>query len=354
MKFIFSALVWRTKKMKYLNCIIFVLLAFPIPVYAQDGNEFNLWLNALREEAVNKGFSEESIRLAFSEIKEPVQRIVDNDRNQAEVVQTYADYITARVSEWKEVNGKERMLDHQALLEEIAIKYGIQPRFIVAIWGMETNFGTYPIKEPVFSALATLAYDKRRAEFYRAQFFAALTMLDSGFPTYEKMKSSWAGAMGQSQFIPESYNSYAVDYDKDGKRDIWDSNADVFASIANYFAAGGWHSDETWGRPVRLPTTDERSLFADQSEGLTPDQSCARYQNMGIWRDLQEWQELGIRKADGSDLPTRSIPAALIAADSGDGEGYIIYRNFCTIMSYNPAFKYALSIGLLSDLIELD
>lgn len=340
--------------MKIVILPVLCLLVLQSLAFGQEETAFDTWLSELREEAIERGFSEESINLAFSEIKEPVQRIVNNDRNQAEVVQTYDDYLSARVSEWKEVNGKQRMLEHQDLLAEVAAEYGVQARFIVAIWGMETNYGTFPIRESVFSALATLAYDRRRADFYRAQFFAALTMLDSGFPPYEKMKSSWAGAMGQSQFIPESYNQYAVDHDGDGKRDIWDTNADVFASIANYFAARGWHDDETWGRPVKLPTVDEDSLKAEQSAGLTPDQSCARIRSMGVWRDLQEWQELGVRKADGTDLPSRSIPAALITADPGDGEGYIVYRNFCTIMSYNPAFKYALSIGLMSDLVALD
>ena len=331
----------------------FSLVVFVLPTFAQEDNAFKLWLSELRKEAVSNGYSDESIRLAFSEISEPIQRIVDNDRNQAEVVQTYEVYLSARVSEWKVTNGNRLMAEHQGLLEEIASYYGVQARFIVSIWGMETNFGTYPITEPVFSALATLAYDKRRADFYRAQFFAALKMLDSGFPPYEKMKSSWAGAMGQSQFIPESYLRLAVDFNGDGKRDIWDTPADVFASIANYFKTYGWNDDETWGRPVKLPTTQEGSLVVEQAEGIAPDQNCLSYQRIGAWKDLQEWQSLGVRKADGSDLPARSIPAALIVADSGDGEGFLVYRNFCSIMRYNPAFKYAISIGLLSDQIDL-
>jgi membrane-bound lytic murein transglycosylase B len=246
------------------------------------------------------------------------------------------------------------MEEHQALLKDVASEYGVQPRFIVSIWGMETNFGTYPITEPLFSSLATLAFDERRADFYRAQFFDALTMLDSGYPPYDKMKSSWAGAMGQSQFIPENYLRYAVDFDGNGKRDIWDTNADVFASIANYFSVYGWNSDETWGHRVTLPTKQEESLIANQSDGIAPDKRCERYRSIGVWRDLQDWQELGVRKADGSDLPSRSIPAALIIADPDDGEGFIVYRNFCTIMRFNPAFKYALSIGLLSDLVDKD
>jgi len=219
---------------------------------------------------------------------------------------------------------------------------------------METNFGTYPIAEPLFNVLATLAYDDRRASLFRAQFFAALTILDSGFPSYEKLTSSLAGAMGQSQFLPENYLRYSVDFDGDGHRDIWDSEADALASVANYFTSFGWSPDETWGRKVRLPPNLDTGDTTDTAAGLTPDARCRPYRSLGVWRDLQDWQSLGVRQEDGSDLPVRSIPAALISANTGDGEGYIVYRNFCTLMRFNPAFKYALSIGLLSDLIAVD
>ncbi len=126
----------------------------------------------------------------------------------------------------------------------------------------------------------------------------------------------------------------------------------MFVSIAKYFKARNWNDDQTWGRKVSLPAGAEEELVGAQSEGLTPDQYCKRYESLGIWRDLQDWQKLGVRRADGSDLPTRSIPAALVLADRGDREGYLVYRNFCSIMSYNPAFKYALSIGLMSDLLN--
>lgn len=334
-----------------LKHLLLFLLICPALSFSQE-SDFDTWLGELRAEAVERGFSEEAIESAFSEISAPVQRIVTNDRNQAEVVQTYADYLAARVSEWKEVNGKSRIEENQALLDEIEQAYGVQARFIVSIWGMETNFGTFPIRESVFSALATLAYDRRRADYFRAEFFSALEILDSGFPSYEQMKSSWAGAMGQSQFMPGNYLRYAVDFDGDGRRDIWNNEADVLASIANYLSSFGWSSDETWGRPVTLPTTEEGEFRDRNSASLEPDQRCRRYRSISLWKDLQEWQELGVRRADGSDLPDRSIPAALITADSGDGEAYLVYRNFCSIMRFNPALKYALSIGLLSDLLE--
>lgn len=340
------------------NAVVTLLSVFVLSVqslsYAQDNAAFDIWLTALRQEAVDTGYSAEAIDLAFSEIKAPVPRIVSNDRNQAEVVQTYNDYLGARVSDWKVRNGKRLMQEHEAVLQEIAEKYKVQARFIVAIWGMETNFGTYPIREPVFASLATLAFDARRAEFYRGQFFDALTILDSGFPAYDKMKSSWAGAMGQSQFMPENYLRFAVDYDGDGKKDIWDTPADVFASIANYLSSFGWSDDQTWGREVKLPSSDENALRENDFNKLAAATNCARYSRMGSWHDLQHWQAMGVRTASGADLPTRNIPAALLTGDSGDTQGFIVYKNFCSIMRYNPAFKYALSIGLLSDLVKPD
>lgn len=337
---------------------LFILSATINMAYAQqekienDNERFSLWLNNLRQEATDQGISEKTLNLAFSEITPPVKRIIKRDRNQAEVVQTYAGYLDKRISEWKTRKGQDLLTKHSVLLNRIADDFGVQPRFIVSIWGMETNYGTFPIKEPIFNVLATLAFDNRRASFFRAQFLAALKILDSGFPTYDKMKSSWAGAMGQVQFIPESYLQLAVDYDNDGKRDIWDTQADVFASVANYFKSRDWQADQTWGRPVLLPEHGETTLVASQSEGLTPDKYCKRFRTLGAWRDLQEWQKLGVRRANGTTLPTRKIPAALIIADKGDRKGYLVYRNFCTIMSFNPAFKYALSIGLLSDTIK--
>lgn len=332
-----------------LSCMSGSILAAQEADKTAPDPEFQAWLDELKSEAKTRGISEQTIRQAFSEITPPVKRIIKSDRNQAEVVQTYKSYLSARLTDWKFTAGRKLMADNAQLLNQVAEHYGVQPRFLVAIWGMETNYGTYPIKEPIFNVLATLAYDKRRGAYFRAQFLTALDMLDSGFPSYEQMKSSWAGAMGQPQFMPESYQQYAVDFDGDGKRDIWNSKADVFASIANYFKVRGWRNDQTWGRPVQLPPGGEQSLPADQATGLTPDADCKRFKTLGVWRDLREWQKLGVRRGDGSDLPNVAIPAALILADKGDDRGYIVYRNFCTIMSFNPAFKYALSIGLLSD-----
>ncbi len=337
---------------------VIAVLISSYPVLAQDeavqpvpDPAFETWLEAVREEARERGISETTIGQALSDVT-PIVRVIQRDRNQPEVKQTYARYLKSRVSEWRKTRGAQALVDNAPTLAAAAEKYGVQERFIAAIWGVETNYGTVPLTYSVFDAVATLAYDKRRGKRFRRELFAALQILDGGMTTFDKLKGSWAGAMGQPQFMPENYLKYAVDMDEDGERDIWENKADVQGSIANYLRSFGWRSDQTWGRKVRLPDGGEQSLVAAQEEGVQPDRQCRSFKSMGAWRDLQDWQGLGVRRLDGTDLPSRSIPASLIIGDEGDGEGYLVYRNFCSIMRYNPSFKYALSVGLLSDAIQ--
>jgi membrane-bound lytic murein transglycosylase B len=165
------------------------------------------------------------------------------------------------------------------------------------------------------------------------------------------MKSSWAGALGVPQFTPTNVLAYAVDFDKDGHIDLWNVGPDVFASIANYLKKYDWRSDQTWGREVALPSGGEQALAAPQGDGLRPESHCRSYESLGAWRLLSDWQERGVRRADGGDLPARDLPAALVVGDTGDDRGWLVYRNFCSIMRYNPAFRYALSIGQLADAV---
>lgn len=313
--------------------------------------EFEAWLEGVREEARERGISEATISQSLSNVK-PIVRVIKRDRSQPEVVQTYDKYLKARVSDWRKTKGAAALVDHDASLAAAAEKFGVQSRFIAAIWGVETNYGTVPLSISVFDSVATLAYDKRRGPRFRRELFAALEIIDKGYTTFDHMKGSWAGAMGQPQFMPENYIKYAVDMDEDGFRDIWENPVDVHGSIANYLRSFGWRDDQTWGRKVKLPAGGEATLVGKQEDGIAPDRWCKAYKSMGVWRDLQDWQALGVRRLDGTDLPSRSIPAALIVGDEGDGEGYLVYRNFCSIMRYNPSFKYALSVGLLSDAIH--
>lgn len=336
--------------------IFAMALAYSSALVAEESapNEdaaFQTWLEAVKVEARERGIKEETLDQALSNIT-PIVRVIKRDRNQPEVKQTYARYLKSRVSQWRKDKGAVMVRENNADLSKAADAYGVQNRFIAAIWGIETNYGTVPLTYSVFDAVATLAYDKRRAKRFRRELFASLEILDQGLTTFDKMKGSWAGAMGQPQFMPENYLKYAVDLDENGQKDIWDSRADVFGSIANYLKSYGWRNDQTWGRKVKLPAGGEITLQANQQDGVSPDRFCKAYKSMGAWRDLQDWQSLGVRRLNGKDLPDVSIPAALIVGDEGDDEGYLVYRNFCSIMRYNPSFKYALAVGLLSDEIK--
>jgi membrane-bound lytic murein transglycosylase B len=318
----------------------------------EEGNDaaFQAWLAEFRERRGGRGISDATLDEVLPQIRQQRQA-VQADRNQAEFVNTYARYLE-RVSPNRITAGKNLMAQHGDMIREVSAHYGVQPRFVVAILGVESNYGTFPITEPLFSVIATLAFDGRRGEMFRNELFSALEIVDRGYATPEMMKSSWAGALGVAQFTPSSFLRLAVDHDGDGKIDLWSMGPDAIASVANYLKSTGWRDDQTWGRVVSLPPGGEQSLPAPQSEGMTPDATCRSYTTTGAWRPLSEWQRLGVRRANGSNLPNRDLQAALLIGDEGDDKGYLVYRNFCSIMRYNPAFRYALSVGLLADAID--
>ena len=326
-------------------------LAAADDVSTDEKANFENWLEDVRIEASSKGISDETIALALSDVK-LLKRVIKKDNNQPEVKQTYAAYLKDRISDWRIEHGRKMIAENSALFAAIAQKFGVQPRFIAAIWGIETNYGTYDLTIPVFDAIATLAYDPRRASRFRREIFAALQIIENGDATPDSMKGSWAGAMGQPQFMPETYLAYAKDYDGDGVRDIWTNKGDVFASVASYLKNYGWNDSQTWGREVQLPKSSETSFSNDRLGGVTPDRACKSYKDLGAWRPLSEWNEKGIRRLNGGDLPVRDLPAALVIGDEGDDKGYLVYRNFCSIMKYNPSFKYALGVSLLAEKIR--
>lgn len=316
----------------------------------QDEQEaFRAWLQEVRGEALERGISAETLDAILPGIEQH-RRTVQADRSQPEFEDTYARYLE-RVSESRIQSGREVMQEHGDMITEVAGDYAVQPRFVIAILGLESNYGSFPVTEPMFDVLATLAYDRRRSDQFRRELMAAFEIVDEGYATPEMMKSSWAGALGVPQFMPSSFLSLAIDHDGDGRINLWSMGPDVVASVANYLRNSGWRDDQTWGREVSLPSGGEQSLPAPQEAGMRPDPTCRRYESMGAWRGLRDWQELGVRRADGSNLPTRNLPAALIIGDEGDDHGYLVYRNFCSLMGYNPSFRYALSVGLLSDAI---
>jgi membrane-bound lytic murein transglycosylase B len=310
---------------------------------------FQAFLEEIRATALESGIRAETVDAILPGIKIHRQAVVA-DRAQAEFVDTYERYLR-RVSPQRIEQGRALMAEHGEMIRTVAAEYGVQPRFIVAIIGLESNYGTYPISEPLFDVLATLAFDGRRGAQFRAQLLAGLEIVDKGLATPEQMKSSWAGALGVPQFTPTNVLEIAVDHDEDGRIDLWNVGPDVIASVARYLQRTGWRADQTWGREVALPPNGEETLAAPMTEGAEPPAVCRSYQSLGAFRGLADWQALGVRSAGGADLPTRDLAAALITGDGGDDRGWLIYRNFCSLMRYNPAFRYALSVGLLADAI---
>lgn len=297
---------------------------------------FATYLAGLSEEAQARGFDKAWLdnTLKNTEYRATVVRA---DKSQPETKITLDDYLRTRVPDWKVSQAVSVLKENHDLLTAIGKKYQVQPRFIVALWGNESNFGKLQGNFDVLSALASLAYEGRRETLFKKQFFAALTIVKEGHISADKLKGSWAGAMGQSQFMPTSFLTYAVDYDGDGKKDIWTSKADVFASIANYLSSEGWDEKRTWGRQV---------TFSGNYQGKHAGLAKADFV------PLADWQQRGVRKYDGTALPQVDTKASLIMPDGPDGRLYLVYNNFHTLMKWNRSTYFGVSVGYLSDRIR--
>lgn len=307
---------------------------------------FAEWLNGVYREGLKRGISKGTLNSALTGLT-PLARVIKHDRNQPEFVQTFDQYIKARVTAWRVRTGRERLARNRALLDAVAKKYGVQPRFIVALWGMETSFGRATGGFSVVRALATLAFDARRADYFRRELFDALEIIDQGHVTAANMKGSWAGAMGQNQFMPSSFLRYAVDYNGDGRRDIWGTTADVFASSANFLHHSGWRDDETWGRRVKLPKG-----FAAKLPSLMPadpPKGCRALKKLSVEKTLPEWSKLGITEANGAPLPQRPLKASLVLPDGPGGAALLVYDNFRATLKWNCSVSFAAAVGILAD-----
>ncbi len=316
------------------------------PTLTQAG--FEQYIVKLKQEALTKGYEQALIDESFANATFH-QRAVKADRSQPEKVETLDTYLPKRLPDWKIKRARAMYKKHQVLLNKIAADYGVQPRFIVALWGLETNFGKIVGNYNVISALSTLAYEGRREAFFKKQLWAALNILKEGHIDSANMKGSWAGAMGQNQFMPTSFLAYAVDGDGDGKKDIWRNEADVFASMANYLKNEGWNDALTWGRQVKLPSGFDTSLAIPQNTG-------GRKNWLKAWarseKTLAQWQALGIRRTDGSDLPKVDVKATLVFPDGVKGRAYLAYNNYKSLMHWNLSYYFVSSVGHLSDHIK--
>ena len=309
--------------------------------------DFDVYVAALKKEALEKGYDEALVDQALATAKFK-KKVISADKNQPEVKETLETYLPKRVPQWKIDRARKLYKENQEVLEKVAKEYGVQARFIVALWGLESNFGKIQGGHSVIASLVTLAFDGRRETMYKNQLWAALDILKEGHITLDKFKGSWAGAMGQTQFMPTSFIAYAVDYNGDGRKDIWTTEEDAFASIANYLKQAGWNDDLTWGRQVKLPEGFDNSNILKRG-------TRTRSQWLEYWkeseRSLADWQAIGVRKMDGSDLPNVDVTAAMVMPDDVNGRMYLAYDNYKALMHWNRSYYFATSVGYLSDRI---
>lgn len=315
-----------------LPLLCFLLLLVPGTPAAEVPPDFTSWLAQLRAEARAKGITERTLDRALADLEAPAQEVIERDQQQPEQTISLSDYVAARVSPERIAEGRLMLRRYRTWLKRVEGQYGVQRRFIVALWGIESSYGRHTGSHPVIHSLVTLAYNTRRGDYFRKELLEALQILDDGHVSLARMQGSWAGAMGPFQFMPSSYRHYAVDADGDGRINIWGSVPDALASAANYLAKARWQDDQTWGRPVKLPNNFDPALA-----GL--DQR----------RPLSRWQELGLRRSNGRALPRRNLQASLIQPDGPDGPAYLVYGNFRALLRWNRSISFAVAVGTLAD-----
>jgi len=318
------------------HILIFAVIVCTLSTLARPGacsEDFSGWLAGLRQEALAKGISEATLHEALDDLQ-PIPRIIELDRRQPEFTQAFWRYLDAHVTEDRIERGRMLLELHAELFDSVEKQYGVQPRFLVAFWGLETNFGDYLGGFPVIGALATLAHDPRRSDFFRSELLAALSIIDGGHISASEMLGSWAGAMGQPQFMPSTFVNFAVDADGDGRRDIWQSLPDIFASAANFLSESGWQGDKTWGREVTLPPSFNLELTGIE-----------------VKKTLAAWQILGVRKMNGNDLPRLNMKGSILLPAGHAGPAFLVYNNYRTILRWNRSDLYAIAVGHLADRI---
>ncbi len=306
--------------------------ALPLaPARAQEAG-FARLVESVMAEARRAGIREATLRAAFAGV-EPNAHIIELDRNQPEFKLTWPEYRAKVLPDTRLQAARQNYLHDRALLADVQRRFAVDPAVVMGIWGIESNFGSNKGNYRLVEALATLAWEGRRASYFRKELINALRILDSGDVGPSRLTGGWAGAMGQPQFMPSSYLSYAVDFDGDGRRDIWDSKPDVFGSIANYMARSAWRGGEPSAQPVRVPASiDPVSTGRDTR------------------RSLGTWMAMGVRREDGSPFSRPDVQGALVVPTGvAPGEGFMVYSNFTAIRRYNPSDFYALAVSLLGD-----
>ncbi len=313
--------------------LLLPVLVIAQPAHALTQEAFTQCLSTLQKKAVDAGLQEATVKAHLSEVALN-EKVIELDRSQPEFTSSFADYYTRRVSDTRVSTGRQRYQSLQPLLRSLTRQYGVPGHYLVAFWGLETNYGGYLGYIPTLDALATLACEGRRGDYFTSELFNALRILEAGDVDRQTMKGSWAGAMGQTQFMPAIFLKYAIDHDGDGRRNLWGSEEDALASAANFLQDLGWQREQRWGREVKLPRDFDYQLtgFAHR-------------------RSLADWAELGVRMPDGSPLPRADMQAAVIVPSGHNGPAFLAYDNFRVIMGWNQSEFYAIAVGHLADRI---
>ena len=304
-----------------------------------ETDDFAIWLSNFQQKALELGITQQTLDLSFKNI-EPNKRVIELDQRQPEFTITLDEYLNNTTPKFRVNKGKKLYVENKDLLAKVSEVYGVQPRFLLALWGIETSFGQYTGSFNVIRSLATLSYDQRRREYFTGELINALKIIDQGHTSPETMDGSWAGAMGQCQFMPTSFVNYAVDFNNDGKKDIWNTIPDVLASAANYLSSTGWDNSQTWGREVMVINNIDESLITTSARKVETS------------KKLSHWSNSGVRNLDGTMLPDVDIDAYLVYPEGTDGRKFIVYENFKTILDWNRSLFFGLAVGRLSDLIE--
>jgi membrane-bound lytic murein transglycosylase B len=330
----------------FLAALLFAVAGAPVqspppvlPVAAPP--PFDEWLVELRAEAIGRGISAEMLDRAFADIQ-PVESILDRDRTQAEFALDLDAYLKRRLTAATVKLAQQMHTRHRALLTRVEKAYGVPSRIVISVWGLESNFGRFAGVRPTIPALVTLAYDPRRGPMFRKELFSALEIVNRGDIELERLKGSWAGALGQPQFMPSSYLEYAQDFDRDGRKDIWASSADVFASIAFFLQQHGWTAGQPWGREISVPPLLQKAALAIPRR----EEGCRARRLMTEPRPLTEWHKMGLQTIKKTRLPASTRPASLVEAGS---RTFLLYDNYEALLGYNCSHSYALSVALLAD-----
>ena len=321
--------------MRFLSSILFIFLYLTSNSYSND--DFNKWLINYKKYAVKQGISKKTVDEAFQNTK-LLKRIIKYDRNQPEFIEKTNVYIGKRVNKQKVIYAKKLIRNNNNLLSKVEKKFSVPKNYLVALWGIETVFGKHKGKVDIISALATLSFDKRRSVYFSKELITLLKLIDKEIVSLDDLKGSWAGAHGNFQFMPSSIKNYAIDYNKDGKIDLYDSLEDSFASAANYLKKIGWDRNP-WGVKVKLSKKLEAKNFTYDARKLAKQ------------KKVKDWEKKGVLLPKNFKI-NPNTKARLVKPDGKVSEVYMVFNNYEKLLNWNRSLRFAITIGIFADLLS--